>query len=1031
MDLSQHPLFTFAEPVGIMSGENPRFPAAASGHESLKNELTQMGVRHQEVQGHYGAPEKSFLIYGLPREHLMALGKKYGQESVIHNEGGNREFIYTHGPHAGKMHPGLPTHEQWTDQEGPPEDYYTKMPEGGYTRLHFDFDKLHPAPVAPPVQQPATVGMTKHEIGHALWKALEELDKTSWNVKQQRANITPQQAEARRVQFAQSIGLKPQKNGKTMGAPPPKGYAVALVPAATRNKLPYTGEFGVEHETAHAMMTPAGNTLRQYQNHLTRNSKPQGAGLGEEAEFYDPIEDEQQHIAAVHDENIANRIEYGIDRRAGVDPHKFKSKFRDEVVQPVDGASGGGLDYFDAIDHPNTTATAQSYHQRFDNGAKFNQYGHVVDPKGVDAKINARAGIRLPGLRKSEAALAPHPHAVAYPWHDGHTSHHPIGHGSGGVLLSRELRKADDATYHQHAIPFGHIDHEARARGGTHLKHYDYAGKKPLVDKLVADHGYQVVYAHGAHGKPSHGTQNYNTKHLVVSDPSTYGDPDHNDSWRKVHELAHALTQDEVNKVHGDGRRSGALGRHRTLREAERALAWKHAAAHKHRELNKALGMHVSDEIFNRELNTVMHDATHRAVTGEYREPSAEGFTPHSHQVPLESAIEQVRDAARNLGLTGMHDLVKKSEGDIEVAEDKTLSVPEALHELHKALKDRMEKFGAECLELRKAETKLAKGLAKDDMAAGSVNPMAMSEICKSCGGKSALCKCSDCESYAKGEKKPTSKPPRDGSKLCPSRDFGNHIYKDGKCSFCSEGESTKKSQPNTFVDDRAGKGVLPDDKKSKDMGGEEGSGGEIIEKAGFRPGSPAGPTGGGAPMPMPPRPKLPGAGMPKPPKLPGMGKPAGPAGGAPKPPAMGAGTPAAKAEMKKMSPFDVISSAPAPAPRKGPPSLPGKGKVAVAGGTPAVISSAPAPASQPGGMTGMQVKGTMGLPPGQGAASGLPKPAQGVQTMAERVASRMPQGGAGLAAPPAGARPAAPAHKLPGVPAMKAEKQPAKKDKK
>jgi hypothetical protein len=94
-------------PVGMISGENPRFPSVPGGHEALKRDLDTMGVQHEETQGHYGAPERSFIIYGLPREHLVALGQKYGQEAVIHNEGGKREFIYTAGPNAGKMHPGL------------------------------------------------------------------------------------------------------------------------------------------------------------------------------------------------------------------------------------------------------------------------------------------------------------------------------------------------------------------------------------------------------------------------------------------------------------------------------------------------------------------------------------------------------------------------------------------------------------------------------------------------------------------------------------------------------------------------------------------------------------------------------------------------------------------------------------------------------------------------------------------------------------------------------------------------------------
>jgi hypothetical protein len=185
-------------PVGMMSGENPRFPTQAlGGHEELKRDLDAMGVQHEETQGHYGVPERSVLIYGLPRENLYALGQKYGQEAVIHNEGGKREFIYTNGPNAGKMHSGLPSFEHWPEGSEPPEDYYTKLPGNGYVRLHFDFDHVDQAPVMPNAPQPAPLSppqgaegtpgvphhvadetkMSKHYVGWRLYQMLKEVER--------------------------------------------------------------------------------------------------------------------------------------------------------------------------------------------------------------------------------------------------------------------------------------------------------------------------------------------------------------------------------------------------------------------------------------------------------------------------------------------------------------------------------------------------------------------------------------------------------------------------------------------------------------------------------------------------------------------------------------------------------------------------------------------------------------------------------------------------------------------------------------
>jgi hypothetical protein len=283
---------------------------------------------------------------------------------------------------------------------------------------------------------------------------------------------------------------------------------------------------------------------------------------------------------------------------------------------------------------------------------------------------------------KSLQPDAPFKHPHAYQWHDGHSDHHYRGHGprrrphqlacwqarcAEAAVEARcapahrrrhpskppkdafahatndQSAKAGVKTYAQFALPFGHIDHDAKARGGSNLFHYDYNGKNDAVNKLVADHGFSTYYAGGKYGKPDLANRNYNTKHLMVYDPSpdagsSFGDQTYTDSWRKTHELSHALVYPELNQMYGEGRRIGKLGAHRTLNEALRAVHWEWLAAHKQRDLNKQLGIHVPDEVFNRELNTVMHDAAHRAVTGKFTEPSEEGFVPHSHAVPLETS---------------------------------------------------------------------------------------------------------------------------------------------------------------------------------------------------------------------------------------------------------------------------------------------------------------------------------------------------------------------------------------------------------
>jgi len=444
-EISDHPLFRGGQTVGLMTAEAPRFPSAPGGNAALKQDLQRMGLKHELTHGSYGGPENSFIVYGATREQLYGLGRKYGQEAVVHSQDGKHELTYTHGPKAGKFHPSLPTMGYSAEQ---PPDYYTKLPGRGHITLHFDFNKLHDSPVQ------------------------------------------------------------------------------------------------------HTM----------------------------------PLEQQTQVAAPVTKAEIALRL-------AAV-------------------------------------------------------------------------------LRKS---ISPQPWAGAYPWHDGHSSYHrrTIGHGvllddkeaQNAAALSKgdkQLHPVDGgvSTYAQHAVPFGRLT----PGEPTQLKHYPLEGKGQAIDQLLAQHGFQARYAGGPHGRPQHSDFNYDTGHLTIMDS---GGDDHADGWRKLHELAHALTLPAVNAIYGEGRRAGALGKARTTREAMRAVHWEHLAAHKQRELAAAAGAPISDEAFHREHNTVMHDAVHRAITGEVTDPSGEGFSPHSHAVPLETSLGMVREAGARLGLQNHNDVLRKAAQDI------------------------------------------------------------------------------------------------------------------------------------------------------------------------------------------------------------------------------------------------------------------------------------------------------------------------------------------------------------------------------
>ena len=310
--------------------------------------------------------------------------------------------------------------------------------------------------------------------------------------------------------------------------------------------------------------------------------------------------------------------------------------------------------------------------------------------------------------RGAETQFWSHPNF--YEWHDAHTSHHnphpwdkqqALDTARGlGLVKNDQAAGVGAPRYAEFAMPFGKVV------PGQHsnLKHYDYDSKLPDVSNLVSRHGFKVYYAGGKHGKPDLANRNYDTGHLMIYDPTPHSGGDFNernytDAWRQMHELSHALTHHELNNVYGEGRRIGALGIHRNLNEAMRAVHWEWLAAHKQRELNKQIGIHVPDETFHKELNTIMHDAVHRAVTGKFTEPSQEGFIPHSHKVPLETALDMVRKEGRRIGLQGHHELIRKHEPRPMVkfvkALPKTSAENQANAGVHAVIEDSMLERGA------------------------------------------------------------------------------------------------------------------------------------------------------------------------------------------------------------------------------------------------------------------------------------------------------------------------------------------------
>jgi hypothetical protein len=319
-----------------------------------------------------------------------------------------------------------------------------------------------------------------------------------------------------------------------------------------------------------------------------------------------------------------------------------------------------------------------------ENAAPFERPVDLSPTEGDDRPYGEHPHVQPAHLdfEKSEEAGRVLPHPNSYPWvgradellkDDPNPAQHP--HSSS---LNEQAAGKGAPTYQKFAQAYGTVNPGTK----SNLFHYDYRSNLPGVDELVAKHGFQTYLAGGKYGKPDLGKRNYTTGHLMVYDPTPasggdFGDEAYTKSWRQVHELAHALTLPTINAKYGEGRRIGKLGIHRTPNEAKRAVEWEWHAAHKQRELGEQLGIKVPDDVFHKELNTVMHDAVHRAVTSQFTEPSDEGFVPHSHKVPLEHALGVIDQEAKGMGLKHDNDLLKKP---VAKAETESYAAPAPKH---------------------------------------------------------------------------------------------------------------------------------------------------------------------------------------------------------------------------------------------------------------------------------------------------------------------------------------------------------------
>lgn len=131
-------------PHFIFSAQNPKFPEKNElnlDHDSVLKHLKGAGYDAHGVQGHYGSPEQSIIIYGVSPDHakqLHGLAAKLGQDSSIYSTGKDHEMVFHHGDMAGQVVTGSGT----VHHDKKPDDSFTTLPGGAHHFTHnFNFNK--------------------------------------------------------------------------------------------------------------------------------------------------------------------------------------------------------------------------------------------------------------------------------------------------------------------------------------------------------------------------------------------------------------------------------------------------------------------------------------------------------------------------------------------------------------------------------------------------------------------------------------------------------------------------------------------------------------------------------------------------------------------------------------------------------------------------------------------------------------------------------------------------------------------------
>ena len=112
----------------------------AKAHNELKSDLKKHGLKHTETTGHYGYPEKGYMVEHSGKDSDKAkvehLGRKHKQESVLHssvNKNGTRENTLKYSDNR----PDIKGSGHTVDSKA--SDLYTEHPTIGKFQVGLNF----------------------------------------------------------------------------------------------------------------------------------------------------------------------------------------------------------------------------------------------------------------------------------------------------------------------------------------------------------------------------------------------------------------------------------------------------------------------------------------------------------------------------------------------------------------------------------------------------------------------------------------------------------------------------------------------------------------------------------------------------------------------------------------------------------------------------------------------------------------------------------------------------------------------------